>query len=143
MVETTRFVDNLLVFTGNRTIPGLLRWCRISPSTDGWPLAPFFLARSQRSGGQSETRKKPTKMAVSNSFQFETSSVVQWHQFFFPFFLVAAPLKWSKPKKRVPFFSRVTEQLSLITKSGPKKALTQGQSNCTIKGPPLAVALNQ
>ena len=28
------------------------------------------------------------------------------------FFLVAAPLKWSKPKKRVPFFSRVTEQLS-------------------------------
>ena len=31
----------------------------------------------------------------------------------FPLFLVAAPLKWSKPKKRMgPFFSRVTEQLS-------------------------------
>ena len=31
---------------------------------------------------------------------------------FFPFCLVAAPLKWSKPKKGFPFFSRVTEQLS-------------------------------
>ena len=27
--------------------------------------------------------------------------------------LVAAPLKWSKPQKRVPFFSRVTEQLRI------------------------------
>ena len=36
-------------------------------------------------------------------------SVVQWHQFFFPF-LGVAPLKWSSPK-RVPF-SRVTEELS-------------------------------
>ena len=30
--------------------------------------------------------------------------------FLFPLFLVAAPLKWSS-QKRVPFFSRVTEQL--------------------------------
>ena len=30
---------------------------------------------------------------------------------FFPFSLVAAPLKWSS-QERVPFFSRVTEQLS-------------------------------
>ena len=36
-------------------------------------------------------------------------SVVQWLPF--SFFLVAAPLKWSS-QKRVPFFSRVTEQLS-------------------------------
>ena len=39
------------------------------------------------------------------------NSVVQWPRFFFPFLLVAAPLKWSS-QKRVPFFSRVTEQLS-------------------------------
>ena len=30
---------------------------------------------------------------------------------FFPFLLVAAPLKWSSPKKGSLFFSRVTEQL--------------------------------
>ena len=38
-------------------------------------------------------------------------SVVQWRTLV-PFFLAAAPLKWSS-QKRVPFFSRVTEQLSL------------------------------
>ena len=37
-------------------------------------------------------------------------SVVQWLPFS-NFFLVAAPLKWSKPKKGFPFFPRVTEQL--------------------------------
>ena len=40
-------------------------------------------------------------------------AVVQWPQFFFPSFWVAAPLKIrSKPKKGFPFFSRVTEELS-------------------------------
>ena len=39
-------------------------------------------------------------------------SVVQWLQFFFHLpFLVAGPLKWSRPQKElVPFFSRVTEE---------------------------------
>ena len=41
------------------------------------------------------------------------SSVVQWHPFFFPFFFLGGcPTKISLPKKRVPFCSRVTEQLS-------------------------------
>ena len=42
------------------------------------------------------------------------NSVVQWPPFS-PFFLVAAPLKWSS-QKRVPFFSGVTEQLSISGK---------------------------
>ena len=37
------------------------------------------------------------------------SSAVQWLPFYL-FFLVAAPLKIVFPKKRAPFFSRVTEQ---------------------------------
>ena len=44
--------------------------------------------------------------------QVSMTSVVQWLQLFFPFSLVAAPQKWSKPKKKVPVFPRVTEQLS-------------------------------
>ena len=40
-------------------------------------------------------------------------SVVQWHQLLFPFFLVAAPLNMVQAPKRVPFFSRVTEHVSL------------------------------
>ena len=38
-------------------------------------------------------------------------SAVQWLPF--SFFLAPAPLKWSKPQKRVPFFSS-TEQLSWV-----------------------------
>ena len=43
-------------------------------------------------------------------------SVVQWHHFFF-FCLVAASLKMDFPKKG-SFFSRVTEQLSLLVEQG-------------------------
>ena len=54
-------------------------------------------------------------IAMSEATNLPTNSptsVVQWLPFF-PFFLVAAPQKWSKPKKGFQFFfSRVTEQLS-------------------------------
>ena len=43
------------------------------------------------------------KTQTSNGFSLSCSVAP-----FFPFFLVAAPLKWSS-QKRVPFFSRVTE----------------------------------
>ena len=49
---------------------------------------------------------------------------VQWLQFFFLFFWVAAPLKWSKPKKGFPSFSRVTEQLSFPL---PSNSLGSGE----------------
>ena len=51
----------------------------------------------------------PIRMAGFGATSFlrasSISSVVQWHQFVFPFLLVAAPLEWSKPQKGFPFFS--------------------------------------
>ena len=48
-------------------------------------------------------------------FKDFSSGLPWWHQFCFPFLLVAAALKMVQAPARVPFFPRVTEQLSWVS----------------------------
>ena len=75
----------------------------------------FFAGYPRRHSKAGYPKPMCTACVLFGGTTADGHSVVQWLPFSF-FLLVAAPLKWSS-QKRVPFFSRVTEQLRTKTAS--------------------------
>ena len=90
------------VLRGLRGLEGNRVFSVPSAATSGTPFLAKLLPRRRSLSVRSAEWKPP-------NFICSRSSVVQWHRFFLPVFLVVAPPKMVQAPTRLPFFPRVTE----------------------------------